>query len=323
MNYESAIAPVIRDYLALKRALGRKYVGEGYILAGFDRFLVRTGATESTVAAEAFDAWCLGLAHLRPSTRRFRMRVVRNLCLYARRTVPGCFVPDLALFRVAQPARRPYIFSHDEIATLLRAASALPERVNSPWRAQSYRLAVVLLYTAGLRRGELCRLVLSDYDSNERTLLIRSSKFHKSRLVALSADASRELDAFLIHRREIPHGPTSPLLLGRYHGELRARSGGGFGGGMRRLFRHAGIVTVSGCPPRVHDLRHTHAVHALQRWYADDEDVQARLPALAASMGHVSIASTAYYLSFLEPVAEAASERFAAHCAAILAEDAP
>jgi hypothetical protein len=35
-------------------------------------------------------------------------------------------------------------------------------------------------------------------------------------------------------------------------------------------------------------------------------------------MGHVSIASTAYYLAFIEPVAEAASERFALHCRYVL-----
>jgi hypothetical protein len=59
-------------------------------------------------------------------------------------------------------------------------------------------------------------------------------------------------------------------------------------------------------------------VHVLLGWYRAGVDVQAKLPALAASMGHVSIASTAYYLAFLEPVAQAASERFAKHCSHLL-----
>ena len=47
--------------------------------------------------------------------------------------------------------------------------------------------------------------------------------------------------------------------------------------------------------------------------------MQAKLPFLAAYMGHVSIVSTAYYLQFVEPLAAAASARFADHCGALVA----
>ena len=135
-------------------------------------------------------------------------------------------------------------------------------------------------------------------------------------------------------------GPAYALLRPEFaaaRSEMRARDGAAarlqlfFGGtdpthqtlsaldGLRRLFRRAGVLTSSGRPPRVHDLRHTHAVHVLARWYRAGLDVQARLPALATSMGHVSIVSTAYYLSLLEPIARAASGRFAAHCHDVLA----
>jgi integrase len=82
---------------------------------------------------------------------------------------------------------------------------------------------------------------------------------------------------------------------------------------MRRLFRIADVHLPDGRFPRVHDLRHTFAVHALLRWYRDGVDVQAKLPALATVMGHVSIASTAYYLALLDPVAEVASAQFDQH----------
>lgn len=106
-------------------------------------------------------------------------------------------------------------------------------------------------------------------------------------------------------------------------GGLRAYSGASFGRSLRRLFRRADICTAKGVPPRVHDLRHTYAVHALLRWYHAGVDVQAKLPILATAMGHVSIVSTAYYLPFLEPVAQAAGERFARHCHATLPTTVP
>jgi integrase len=228
-------------------------------------------------------------------------------------------VPDLATFPAPQAPRRPYIFSQDDLVRLLRAADELPPRSTSPLCGPTYRLAVVLLYTAGLRRGEVVRLVLSDYDPLEHTLLIRASKFHKSRLVALSSDAAREMETYLVARRHLPHHVDSPLLVCSHRG-LRARSGAGLGQGLRRLFHCAGVRNADGRLPRVHDLRHTHAVHVLLRWYHAGLDVQAKLPALATSMGHVSVVSTAYYLAMLDPIAEAANERFAQHCATLLTQ---
>jgi integrase/recombinase XerD len=287
------------------------------VLAHLAQFLAAQDPPCTVLTSKAFASWCLAFAHLSPTTRRYRMRIVRNLCLYRRRTEPTCFVPDLATFPVSQPPRPPHIFSEKEIVLLLNATAELRPRSTVPLHAETYRLAVVLLYTAGLRRGELVRLTLSDYDPIERTLLIRASKFHKSRLVALSSDAAHEMEVYLVARRRLAHHTDSPLLVCSWRG-LRARSGAGLGLGLRRLFQKAGICTATGRAPRVHDLRHTHAVHALLRWYRAGADVQTKLPALAASMGHVSVVSTAYYLALLEPIAQAASERFAVHAAPLL-----
>ena len=76
--------------------------------------------------------------------------------------------------------------------------------------------------------------------------------------------------------------------------------------------------TPEGQLPRIHDLRHTFAVHALLRWYHAGADVQAKLPMLATYMGHVSIVSTAYYLAFVEPLRTAASARFEQHYGALV-----
>ena len=86
------------------------------------------------------------------------------------------------------------------------------------------------------------------------------------------------------------------------------------------LLRSCGIRTPAGWLPRVHDFRHTFAVHALLRWYRAGKNVQAKLPALATYMGHVSIASTEYYLHLAEGLAAVASKRFEQRYAALIAE---
>lgn len=312
----SALAPAITSYLALKKALGRRFATETVVLAKLDRFLVEHRADGSALTVEGFTAWTLTLAHLTPTVRRNRMRIVRNLCLYMRRIDSRCFVPDPSGFPAPHASRRPYIFTEEQVVRLLRVATDLGPGSTSPLHAQVYRLAIVLLYTAGLRRGELVRLVLSDYNAAERTLLVRASKFHKSRVVALSPDAVREIERYLRARRRLRHDGDAPLLVSS-SGGLGAYWGASIGMGLRGIIRSAGIRTADGHAPRVHDLRHTYAAHALLRWYRAGVDVQAKLPVLATAMGHVSIASTAHYLAFLEPLAEAASARFAQHCRGI------
>lgn len=310
--FTSKMAPHIERYLALKQALGREYDGVRRLLVHLDQFVATHG---DDLTPETFAGWCLTLQHLASGTRRGRMRVVRNFCLYRRRYEAASFVPDSRLFPPRHQVVRPHLFESAEILRLLAAISALPAAPTSPFRRENLRLAIVLLYTTGLRLGELVRLTLGDYDSHEHTLLIRDSKFHKSRLMPLSIDGSREIDQYLEvrHSRQIAISPESPLL---WHHTRRgsAYTGAGLTNAVRPLLRALKIRTEAGHLPRVHDFRHTFALEALLRWYRSGADVQAKLPLLATYMGHVSIASTEYYLKFVEPLGVSASERFARHC---------
>lgn len=319
----SAISPVITRYLALKTALGRGYAIERRVLETLEAFLQNTGSA-ADLTPETFTAWAQTLHHLTPTVRRNRLRIVRNLCLYRRRTEPACFVPDLALFPAPHQPRAPYIFTPSEIVRLLRAASTLSRTPGCPLRPHVFRLAVVLLYTTGLRRGELLRLTLDDYAPEERVLVIHETKFHKSRWVPLSPTTTRELDRYLQawrhHHRSL--SATTPLLA---HGAATPRgyTGVGLGAGFRHLLMTTGIRTPDGRWPRIHDLRHTFAVHALARWYRTGADVQAKLPLLATYMGHVSIVSTASYLAFVEPLRALASVRFAQRYSALVCAEGP
>jgi integrase/recombinase XerD len=311
-TFTSKMAPHIERYLALKQALGREYDGVRRVLAHLDQFVTTHGGD---LTAEIFAGWCLTLQHLASGTRRSRMRVVRNFCLYRRRYEAASFLPDPRLFPPRHQVVRPHLFTNAEVLRLLAAISALPAAPTSPFRRENLRLAIVLLYTTGLRLGELVRLTLGNYDPREHTLLIRDSKFHKSRLIPLSVDGTREIDKYLASRcsQQIAMLPESPLL---WHHTRRgsAYTGTGLTNGIRPLLRALQIRTGTGRLPRVHDFRHTFALEALLRWYRNDVDVQAKLPLLATYMGHVSIASTEYYLKFVEPLGVSASERFARHC---------
>src|SRR5258708_16420559 len=112
---------------------------------------------------ETFQQWSQSLEPLSATIRLSRMQTVRNFCIYRRRIVPDCFVPDPTQFPKACPVIRPHIFSEAEVARLLRHCDALPEDPRrSTLRGASTRFAIVPLYTAGLRRAELLPLHLRE-----------------------------------------------------------------------------------------------------------------------------------------------------------------
>jgi integrase len=160
----------------------------------------------------------------------------------------------------------------------------------------------------------LLRLTLGDYDRQNATLLIRESKFHKSRLLPLNGDIAEEMNRYLRARalRKLPVS-SDMALIGNAAKRGRAYSGTGLALCLRPLLQQCSIFTPKGRLPRVHDFRFSFAVNALLRWYREGADVGAKLPLLATYMGHVSVVSTHYYLHWVEPLRTTASERFARH----------
>ncbi|MFW6116846.1 MAG: tyrosine-type recombinase/integrase [bacterium] len=308
--FHTAIDAAIEAYLAHQRALGRGYALEESVLYSLRDFLAQVQAADLDQCR--FDGWCELHRHLTANVRRSRQRIVRNFCLYRQRSESDCFVPEMNSFPQPQPYRPPILLEPEQIGRMLALAARLSPTPGSPLRPAVLRMAIILLYTAGLRRGELLRLTLQDVEPQTGVLQIRESKFHKSRLIPLSLDAVAELQHYLRQRMTLPldAGPASPLLCNFTRGKLGPYTGTGLRRGIHALFDAAGVYGSNGQRPRIHDLRHSFALQALIRWYREGVDVQSRLPHLALYMGHVSIVSTAYYLRWVPSLAALASDRF-------------
>ncbi len=311
--FRSVLAENALRYIAHKQTLGRRFENAIRVLANLDAFLLGlSNPLPVDLTAATFGEWTQTLSHLSANTRLARMRVTRNFCIYRQRLLPECFIPDPSQFPKSCPLLRPYIFSEADVARLLGHCDALPEAATrSPLRWAGTRLAIVLLYTTGLRRGELFRLTPQDYDFAAKTLLIRASKFHKSRLLPLPDDLAKEVDGYLLARgKAYPSALTTEPLLWSPYGRDRAYTGTRLRTNLSVLFKHAAIKKGDGREPRVHDFRHSFAVNALIRWYRAGVDVQTKLPLLATWLGHVSIFSTYHYLHFVDDLRQVANDRF-------------
>ncbi len=318
-SFHSSIAAELVNYICLKQALGRSFQAASIVLFYLDRFLCDLGAAPSDLTAESFRQWCRTMESVSSTTRLARMHIVRNFCLYRRRTAPTCFVPDPTQFPKASARPEPYIFSDIEVARLLHHSDSIPVLVRSPLRAATTRLGIVLLYTTGIRRGELLRLTRADYSPKDQTLAIHSSKFYKSRILPLPSDVGMEVEAFLEKHKSVrPRLPDdAPLFLNPRCGG-QAYSGTQLRETLHMLFNLAGIKKPDGRLPRIHDFRFSFAVNVLVRWYCSGFNVQAKLPLLAAYMGHVSVLSTYYYMRWIAPLASVASSMFAGRYGALV-----
>ena len=305
----SSLALQIQNFINLRRLSGTDYQSQARLLGYFDRFLFEQPLSELRMTRKITDRYQQSLSHLAPRTRSNRFCVVRQLCQYLARSDPRTYVPEPLRVIPSQGAHPPYIYSHSEIQALLAAASKLPP--SNSLRPHTYRTLLGLLYSTGIRIGEALALNLEDFQSAEQRLYIAQGKFRKARWIPLSASTCRALQHYLHKRLKMrPRSPDSPLLLNQRSRPLTPCT---VHQTFQHLLRRCGIRHPKHTGPRIHDLRHTFAVHRLLAWYRDGEDLNARLPWLATYMGHVDVHSTQIYLQATPELIAQVHQRFHNH----------
>ena len=312
-DFHSSLTSSLRRYLATRRALGRAYIAEEAVLRRWDDFLQHRFGQVRRIRSEMFHSWAQTMSQLTPAVRRNRLRIVRNFLQFHARHHPETYIPDSAAFPQPVPYRHPRLVSVKEMAQVLAAARQLPVSHQNPLRSETVRLALLLLFCCGLRRGELLRLQWRHFDTLENFLRIDETKFHKSRLVPLSKSVAKELAAYreLRRCRGLAVQPEHYIIWSDNPVAFeQVYSAPALAGNWRQLCLATGVIDERGRPPRLHDLRHSAAVCILERWYRTGADLHAKLPYLATYLGHVNPVSTHHYLHFTPELQQAAGQRF-------------
>ena len=204
----------------------------------------------------------------------------------------------------------PYIYSREELRRLLDSTKILADN-RSPLRHTTFRTLLLVLYGAGLRPSEGLRLRCCDVDLDDRVLAIWDTKFFKSRLVPIGTALTVALHAYRSARKYLP------MPAGARSAFFASRTGGAISLSRLekvfvRLREHAGIRNPPSArwQPRLHDMRHSFAVHRLVAWYREGADVQACLPLLSTYLGHANVSGTQAYLTMTPELLAEASKRF-------------
>ncbi len=306
------LATAVADFLAHKRALGRKYLTEEATLRLLLSFAGQRSVTELRQLTPSL------LEEFVASRPRQRARSFNHLV-----GVLGCFLDwtvtqqrldasPLRTSRRRETAQRlPFLFDPVQARRLLAAAAALPDNPRATGRGPTYHAIFVLGYGLGLRAGEVCGLRLGDIDTDRQLLVVRGGKFGKSRLVPHGPRIGQLL-AGQLDRRRVAGASALDAPLFTFDGRRSVHPGSASLNFHQLVVELAFPVPEGVRPPHLHCLRHSFAVGCLLRWYREGLDPATRLCQLATFMGHVDPASTAVYLTITPELLAQAHRRFEA-----------
>lgn len=309
LKFRSSLAPRMEGFVALRRLTGTDYQSQTRLLVYFDHFLRKLKFKAHFLSAQIIESYLASLSHLAPRTQYNRFSVLSQFCRYLYQFEPRCYVPEPMPTTKSSISRIPYIFTKTQVQNLLSEASKLSPK--SSLRPHTCRTLFGLLYTTGIRIGEALALDINDVYLNTQRVHIREGKFHKERWVPLAPSTCVMLKNYIEKRQSITLATVdAPFFISLRYRRLHRST---VYSTLRSLVKQCGIYTGTGPAPRIHDFRHTFAVHRLLQWYRQGVDVNALLPALATYMGHVDISSTHIYLQATPELFEEANKRFLKH----------
>ncbi|HOH14342.1 MAG TPA: tyrosine-type recombinase/integrase [Bacteroidales bacterium] len=291
--FYSIYGPSIKEFLAVKRSLGFKYQAAEYELGKFDKIALKRDEASIGITKELVVEVCDKQTNESEKSRNNRIQVVRQFAFYLNDTGHTSYVPKLPPFRSSYT---PYIFTKEEVLRFFCICDQIKANNRNP-RTVMFFLPVLfrLLYATGIRTGEAMSLSINDVDVERNNLKIRDSKNGKERLIPFSESLSENLQDYLKYRNQ------RPIVKGINH--LFVHPAGGISTSyiaykwFRKILFRSGISHQGkGAGPRVHDFRHTFAVHSLVSMCEQGLDLYYSLPILSTYLGHQSLAATDKYV---------------------------
>jgi site-specific recombinase XerD len=303
------LAQLMAQYVTFRKSLGQGFESTEWRLRAFSR-LVGESADIRSVQPRQVAAFLAGRG---PITRNWHAKygALRGFFSYAV-TRGYLSASPLPATVPKQPARFvPHIYTMDQLRRLLNGTASY-QKQRILMEPHTFRTILLLLYGAALRVSEALSLNLAEADLDEAVVVIRDTKFYKSRLVPLGSDLNEVMTQYAARRKSDGHSQSenAPFFVTKFGARIPI---GLLQLAFRRLRTQTGVRREGGprCQPRLHDLRHAAAVHRLTAWYREGNDVQRLLPLLSTYLGHVDIASTQLYLTMTPELLHEASKRFA------------
>ncbi len=298
----STLREMVEEYLAIRRTLGFALRDQGALLERFINFAEQANA--DYVTTDLAMSFVMQPGRAGAVTRRDQLTTIRLLAQYCASLDPRTEIPPSDLLPCRYRRKKPYIYTDEEIVSLVAAAAHLPSRTGL--RAATYTTLFGLLAVTGFRISEAIGLGRSDVNLKQGLITVRETKFGKTRMLPLHATTLTALRQYC-NLRDYIHSSslTSHFFLSEDGAPItQCMARWTFIQLSRKLgFRQLG----DSHGPRLHDIRHRFAVASLLRWYREGKDVNQLLPVLSTYLGHVHVNDTYWYLTAVPELLSLAS----------------
>ena len=307
MSTTITFADWVRRYLAERRVLGFGMRVAGTQLLAFARF-ADARQHRSPLTLDLAVQWARAATRPSPLTWGRRLEVVRPFAEWLRQHDARTEVPPARFFGRVHRRLPPHVYTEAEIREMLCEAARLKPRHGL--RPAAIGTLLGLLVCTGMRVSEALALRRADVDLDDALLVVRKTKFHKSRLVPVHASAARELHRYVALRDRLApmsrSGSDAFFVIDGGAALTYSKVHTAF----LRLRIRLGWERSPGRRPRVHDLRHTFASRRLLRWHEERIDVDRRILDLSTYLGHTKASDTYWYLSGFPELMTLAGRRF-------------
>lgn len=292
---------MVTNYLRVRRALGYRLYGTELLLVQFVAYL-RAHDAEGVTIEHAL-GFAMAPSGVSPRWQALRLSAIRCFARWAVSIDPTVQVPPARLLPARVTRAAPYIYTQEEIGSLIGAADQLSPAI----RAATIHTFVALMASTGLRTGEVVGLDIANLDQRAGTLTV-TGKYGKIRMLPLHPTVLAGVTGYLEQRNRLLPSVNCPALLISTSG--RRLHPGNVQHTFRDLVHRAGLVPVSSaCRPRLYDLRHSFAVATMLDAYQSGGDPATVLPILSTWLGHAQPSDTYWYLTGTAELLAAATAR--------------
>ena len=305
VNFTSCLADEMAHFVKFKQSSGSDYHSSAKLLFRFDQHLVALLFKGKVLTRTIFQNYFETINHLCGRGFTNHYSVLQQFSAWLNLHESDSYVLERRRALDRSHSRPAYIFTVDQIKAVLDNSANFSKK--EELIPGVYQTLFSLLYSTGIRIGETLGLTHGDYIKDEKLIHIQKGKFRKQRYVVLSNSAANRLNEYIRHYKSIlPLEEDSPLFVNIRRKPLTYQNA-------RCTFiktLNKSCINKDDSGPRLHDFRHTFAVHRLLQWYQTEQDINAKLPFLSTYMGHVDITSTQVYLQATAELLQAGCERF-------------
>lgn len=297
--YQSVLAPFMDEFIKAKEACGQHTLRYKWVLDEFDRFLFERDIKQPNITKELIKEWHKTRINDKPSTLNFKYLTWIQLARYMSLHGYDCFIPQYPKYPKNQYNFTPYIFTHAQIEEIFEKSDQL-ELHSRCLKVSTFCVPAVLrlLYSTGLRISEALSIKNKDIQFDRKSILIKETKNKLDRLVPINESLEKILLQYKLYRDNIPIkkiGSPECFFFIRADGTPCTQKG--IHWHYRIILKECGIPYLGNHHgPRIQDLRHTFAVHALVQMAKSGMDLYVSLPILSTFLGHTNLAATEKYV---------------------------